>query len=84
MISYILVTLADTYCLVIFVYVMMSWIPSNSGIIGDLRSVLGKICDPYLDIFRRFIPPIGGMVDISPIVALLVLQFGVRLIVALL
>lgn len=84
MISYILVTLADTYSLVIFVYVMMSWIPSNSGIIGDLRNVLGKICDPFLDIFRHFIPPIGGMIDISPIVALLVLQFGVRLIVAIL
>ena len=84
MISYILVTLADNYSLVIFVYVMMSWIPSNSGIIGDLRNVLGKICDPFLDIFRRFIPPIGGMIDISPIVALLVLQFGVRLIVAIL
>ena len=84
MISYILVTLADTYSLVIFVYVMMSWIPSNSGIIGDLRSELGKICDPYLDLFRRFIPPIGGMIDISQIVALLVLQFGVRFIVALL
>ena len=84
MISYILVTLADTYSLVIFVYAMMSWIPSNSGIIGDLRNVLGKICDPFLDIFRRFIPPIGGMIDISPIVALLVLQFGVRLIVAIL
>lgn len=84
MISYILVPLADTYSLVIFVYVMMSWIPSNSGIIGDLRNVLGKICDPFLDIFRRFIPPIGGMIDISPIVALLVLQFGVRLIVAIL
>lgn len=84
MISYILITLADTYSLVIFVYVMMSWIPSNSGIIGDLRNVLGKICDPFLDIFRRFIPPIGGMIDISPIVALLVLQFGVRLIVSIL
>lgn len=84
MISYLLVTLADTYSLIIFVYVMMSWIPSNSGIVGDLRNVLGKLCDPYLNIFRRFIPPIGGMIDISPIIALLVLQFGVRLIVALL
>ena len=65
MISYLLVTLADTYSLIIFVYVMMSWIPSNSGIVGDLRNVLGKLCDPYLNIFRRFIPPIGGMIDIS-------------------
>ncbi|HWI49632.1 MAG TPA: YggT family protein, partial [Rummeliibacillus sp.] len=41
---------------------------------------LAKICDPYLDFFRRFIPPIG-MIDISPIAALFVLnlvQMGVR------
>ncbi len=84
MITYLLVTLADTYSLVIFIYVMMSWIPSNTGIIGDLRSILGRICDPYLNLFRRFIPPIGGMIDISPIIALLVLQFVVRFLVALL
>ena len=54
------------------------------GFLLDLYEALGKICDPFLDLFKRFIPPIGGMVDISPIVALLVLQFGVRLIVALL
>ncbi|MFR7746170.1 MAG: YggT family protein [Eggerthellaceae bacterium] len=84
MLSYILVTLCNVYTFVIFIYVMMSWIPTNAGIIGDIRYALGKLCDPFLDLFRRFIPPIGGMVDISPIVALLVLQFGVRLIVALL
>lgn len=82
-IPYLIVTLADTYSLVIFVYVMMSWIPMSSGIIVDIYQALGKICDPYLDLFRRFIPPIGGMVDVSPIVALLVLQFGVRLLVSL-
>lgn len=82
-IPYLIITLADTYSMVIFVYVMMSWIPMSSGIVVDVYRALGKICDPYLDLFRRFIPPIGGMVDVSPIVALLVLQFGVRLLVSL-
>lgn len=59
----------------------VSWIPMGGGIITDVYHALGKICDPFLDLFRRFIPPIGGIVDVSPIVALLVLQFGVRLIV---
>ena len=34
---------------------------------------LRQVCEPYLSLFRRFIPPIGP-VDISPIVAILVLQ----------
>ncbi|MGN0302245.1 MAG: YggT family protein [Anaerotardibacter sp.] len=77
--AYILVTLADTYSMVIFVYILMSWIPMSEGLIADIYQALGKICDPFLDIFKRIIPPIG-MIDVSPIVALLVLQFGVRFI----
>ena len=82
--AYLIYSLADVYTMIIFVYVLMSWIPNTTGVIGDIYRVLGKVCDPFLDLFRRFIPPIGGMVDISPIVALLVLQFGVRLIVGIL
>lgn len=82
--QYFIVTLADVYSMILFVYVLMSWIPQKSGIVGDIDTILGKLCDPYLDLFRRFIPPIGGMVDVSPIVALLVLQFAVRLIVSIL
>ncbi len=81
--KYLLVSLADAYSTIIFIYVLMSWIPTSSGIIGDIYRVLGKMCDPYLNLFRRLIPPIGGMVDVTPIVALLVLQFGVRLIIRL-
>ena len=77
------VSVANAYSMVIFVYVLMSWIPAPCGLIADVYRVLGRICDPYLNLFRRFIPPIGGMVDISPIVALLVLQFAVRLIVGI-
>lgn len=82
--QYFIVSLADVYSMILFVYVLMSWIPQKTGIIGDIDTILGKLCDPYLDLFRRFIPPIGGMVDVSPIVALLVLQFAVRLIVSIL
>jgi YggT family protein len=41
----------------------------SSAILGFLRDV----CEPYLRIFRRFIPMIGPL-DISPIVALIVLS----------
>ena len=83
MLTLLLVRLADAYSMIIFVYVMMSWLPTDRGLLADIYHVLGKGCDPYLDLFRRFIPPIGGMMDVSPIVALLVLQFGVRLLVML-
>jgi YggT family protein len=59
----------------------MSWIPTRSGLVGDIYRALGALCDPYLNLFKRLIPPIGGMIDITPIIALLVLQFVVRLIV---
>lgn len=82
--AYLIYALADVYTMIIFVYVLMSWIPVSTGVVADIYRVLGRVCDPFLDVFRRFIPPIGGMVDISPIVALLVLQLGVRLIISVL
>ena len=82
--KYLIVSLSDVYSMLIFVYVMLSWFPTDRGILADINTVLGKICDPYLNLFKKFIPPIGGMVDVSPIVALLVLQFGVRLFVSIL
>ena len=84
MLKQLIVSLSNAYTTVIFVYVLMSWIPTSSGIVADVYRVLGKICDPFLNIFKRLIPPIGGVVDITPIIALLVLQFVVRLIVNIL
>ena len=81
--KYLIVSLADAYSMVLFVYVIMSWLPTDRGILGDIYLVLGKVCEPYLGLFRKLIPPIGGMVDVTPIIALLVLQFGVRLLVNL-
>lgn len=64
----------NIYSTVIVVYVLMSWLrPSRGGIVFDIYRTLGTICEPWLGLFRRFIPPIG-MVDISPIVAILALS----------
>jgi len=84
MLQNLIISLANAYTMVIFVYVLMSWIPNSSGIVGEIYRALGKICDPYLNLFKRLIPPIGGMVDITPIIALLVLQFVVQLVVKIL
>lgn len=79
MIMGILIRLVDVYTMLIFVYVLMSWIPVKKGWIEDIDRVLGKICDPYLNLFRKFIPPIEGMIDISPIIAIIALQFIIRI-----
>jgi len=50
----------------------------SSALLGFLRDV----CEPYLSIFRRFIPPIGP-IDLSPIVAIVVLNILGGIIVGL-
>ena len=76
------------YILIIFAYIITTLIFSFGGRIPYSRwssAVLGflrDVSEPYLSIFRRFIPPIGP-IDISPIVAILVLQLVGGLIIAL-
>ena len=80
----IVIGLANAYMTIIIIYVVMSWIPSareGNGMVGQVYDALGKLCDPFLNLFKRLIPPIGGVLDITPIIALLVLQFAVNLIV---
>lgn len=79
-----IMALVNFYSILIVVYVLMSWIPRGAaGIVEDIRSVLASVCEPYLSIFRRFIPPIG-MVDWSPIVAILALEVLSWLVAAIL
>eukprot|EP00276_Gloeochaete_wittrockiana_P004344 CAMPEP_0184645370 /NCGR_PEP_ID=MMETSP0308-20130426/1829_1 /TAXON_ID=38269 /ORGANISM="Gloeochaete witrockiana, Strain SAG 46.84" /LENGTH=158 /DNA_ID=CAMNT_0027074297 /DNA_START=367 /DNA_END=843 /DNA_ORIENTATION=- len=60
------------YLFLLTVRVVLTWLPNveDSPPIEFLRS----ITDPYLNTFRGLIPPIGG-IDISPILAFLLLQF---------
>ena len=65
------------YSGLIVIYVLMSWIPTNDGLVGELRSVLATLCEPYIGLFRRILPMamVGGAgLDFSPFVALIVLQ----------
>ncbi|MGX9133586.1 YggT family protein [Rummeliibacillus sp. JY-2-4R] len=63
--------LFEFYSIALIIYILMSWIPSAYD--SKFGRLLSQICDPYLNFFRRFIPPIG-VIDISPIVALFVLN----------
>jgi YggT family protein len=63
----------NIYFYMIIAYVLLSWVPNaRESFIGIW---LGKLVEPYLSPFRRFIPAIGGVIDISPIVAIFALQF---------
>ena len=63
--------LINFYETLIIVYVLLSWFRGIS-IVDEVSSVIGTLVEPYLGLFRRIIPPFG-MLDISPIVAILVL-----------
>ena len=73
--------LANAYCVIVLIYVLMSGIPSGSKTVDAIKNVLGTLVDPYLNLFRKLVPPIGGMVDITPIIGLLVIQLITRWII---
>ena len=73
------------YIALILITVLISWVPRmpyNRG----LRAVLDFVTEttnPYLNLFRRVIPPIGGALDLSPMLAVIVLFILRGLIVGL-
>jgi YggT family protein len=70
---YLLSQLFQLYSWALIIYILLSWFPNARG--SAIGQFLARICEPYLDPFRRIIPPLG-MIDISPIVAIMVLNFA--------
>ena len=70
--------LFTVYIVLIFANILISYVP-RMPYNPTLRAVLDFIkdsTDPYLNFFRRFLPPIGGSsfaLDLSPILGLIVL-----------
>ena len=63
------------YLVLIFIRVLLSWVPRIPYIMW-LRAIVRFVeetTNPYLNLFRRIIPPIGGRLDISPIIAIFLL-----------
>ncbi|CAD6202339.1 unnamed protein product [Miscanthus lutarioriparius] len=61
----------NLYNTVLVVRLVLTWFPNTPPAIV---APLSTICDPYLNIFRGIIPPLGGTLDLSPILAFLVLN----------
>jgi YggT family protein len=71
-------TLALVYLVLIFIRIIMSWIPRMpyNRILNAFLTFVTDVTDPYLNLFRRFLPPVRigpGALDLSPIVATFVL-----------
>ena len=72
------------YVLLIFAYVLMSWIRLPYSIwLSRIQRFLYDVCEPYLRLFRRILPPIGPL-DLSPMIAVIVLFIARRVAVSLL
>ncbi len=61
------------YTGLLIVRVLLTWFPTIDWY-NQPFAALSQITDPYLNLFRQFIPPLGG-IDISPILAIFLLQF---------
>ena len=64
--------LFNMFYILIILRIFMSWIPNINWEQQPVKFIR-EITDTYLEIFRRIIPPLGGL-DISPIIAIIVLQ----------
>jgi YggT family protein len=69
----VLMTFLQIYSILLIIRILLSWFP-NVDWFNPPFSVLGQLTDPYLNLFRSIIPPLGG-IDLSPILAFLLLRF---------
>ena len=82
-------TLISVYVILILLYIVSTLFFSFGGrapynrVLNAVLEFLRQVCEPFLSIFRRIIPRLGPL-DISPIVAVLLLQFVGGLIVSVL
>jgi len=68
----VIATTLSLYYFLLIIRILLTWFPGIDWSNGIL-SALSSITDPYLNIFRGIIPPIGGF-DISSLLALILFQ----------
>jgi YggT family protein len=72
------------YVLLIFAYVLMSWVRLPYSLwLSRIQRFLYDVVEPYLRIFRRILPPLGPL-DLSPMVAVIVLFIAGQIVIGLL
>ena len=63
------------YTILLVVYALMSWFPGAYQ--SKLGQLLGKICEPFLDLFRRLPLQFGG-IDFSVMAAIIALNIALE------
>jgi YggT family protein len=76
------------YVVLVLLNVLSSWIPRMpySPVLRAVLDFIHETTDPYLNLFRRFLPPLGGggfAIDLSPVLGIVVLLLLREVIVAL-
>jgi YggT family protein len=76
------------YLVLIIIRVLLTWIPRMpyNRTLRAAVSFVEEVTDPYLNVFRRFLPPIGGgglALDLSPIVGIILLVIAQQVVVGL-
>ncbi|XVF48755.1 hypothetical protein PTKIN_Ptkin03bG0214900 [Pterospermum kingtungense] len=66
-----IINFLNIYNTLLVIRLVLTWFPNSPPAIV---SPLSTLCDPYLNIFRGIIPPLGGTLDLSPILAFVVLN----------
>lgn len=67
-----IVQFINIYLILLLIRVLLTWFPSVDWSRAPF-SILSQLTDPYLNLFRSLIPPLGG-IDLSPILAFFALQ----------
>jgi YggT family protein len=80
--------LFTVYLILIFIRILLSWVPRlpYNPVLHAVVSFVHDVTDPYLRLFRRVLPPVGGSgfaLDLSPIIAIIVLYVAQAIIVGL-
>jgi YggT family protein len=70
--AYIVNLLFVTYTVLLFGRIISSWFPAWQG--HHFIRFIAFYTDPYLNFFRRILPPLGGVLDLSPILAFFALR----------
>ncbi|MDQ6779414.1 MAG: YggT family protein [Actinomycetota bacterium] len=79
--------LFTVYIVILFIYILLNIMfslgvrPPYSRVTDAILGFLRDVSEPYLRVFRRFIPPIGA-IDLSPMLAIIVLYFVRSLLVS--